>query len=43
MCGISGFIGLKDYFPKKDKVKALLKSMERRGPDGKGIFINNQS
>ena len=40
MCGISGFIGLKDYFPKKDKVKALLKSMERRGPDGKGIFIN---
>ena len=39
MCGISGFIGFKDYFPKKEKIKNLLKFMKRRGPDGKGTYI----
>ena len=39
MCGISGFIGFKDYFPKKEKIKNLLEFMKRRGPDGKGTYI----
>ncbi len=39
MCGISGFIGPKNFFPKEKKVKALLTSMKRRGPDGLGTFV----
>ena len=39
MCGISGFIGLKNYFPKRKNIKSLLLSMKRRGPDANGVSI----
>ena len=39
MCGISGYIGSKKYFPNKEKIKVLIKAMKRRGPDGHGSFI----
>ena len=41
MCGISGYLGPKKYLPGKGKIKSLLQSMKRRGPDGHGFFIKN--
>ena len=39
MCGISGFVGFNNYFPKREKIKNLLEFMKRRGPDAKGTYI----
>ncbi len=45
MCGIAGFIGLDDFRPSKKNINDCLKSLKRRGPDSKGVFlrrINNK-
>ena len=37
MCGISGFIGKKKYFPNKKKIHECINLMKRRGPDNQSF------
>ncbi len=37
MCGISGFIGNKKYFPNKKKIHQCINLMKRRGPDNQSF------
>ena len=38
MCGIAGFLGKKNFSPKKNKIKKILKIMKNRGPDSSGYY-----
>ena len=40
MCGISGGIG--SHAPSKELLDAQLKSIEHRGPDDTGIYLNQE-
>ena len=33
MCGIAGYIGTKNFYPIKSKIKSCIKLMKLRGPD----------
>ena len=33
MCGIAGYIGSKNFYPNKSKIKSCIKLMKLRGPD----------
>ena len=41
MCGISGIIYLKNEKVQEKEIDKMNKSIKHRGPDGDGIFINN--
>ncbi len=41
MCGINGILGLKDLKLAKEKVQAMNIKMKHRGPDDKGVFVND--
>ena len=41
MCGIAGFVGLKENSPSNSNVKKCLLALKRRGPDSKGVFTKD--
>ncbi len=43
MCGISGIAGFKDRVEAEQRVRRMMGSLERRGPDGEGIFEWNSA
>ena len=38
MCGISGYLGFKEYSPTSSQIEKTLQKMKVRGPDGSGIY-----
>ena len=41
MCGISGIINFDNASVKEEDIKKMMLKMEHRGPDDKGIYLNN--
>ncbi len=43
MCGLAGIISPHASFIKEEKLKAMLQNLQHRGPDGEGIWINQNN
>ncbi len=43
MCGIAGIVGFKDSLNAESRLKKMLTSLSRRGPDGEGIEVWTES